>query len=58
MANKPGTKKQSPKAGAAKKAGPAKPKLKGDDLKLEGSAAKKVAAAKPKLKGNDLNLED
>jgi hypothetical protein len=55
MANKPGTKKPSPKTGAAKKAAPAKPKLTGNDLNLEG---KKVAAAKPKLKGSDLNLED
>jgi hypothetical protein len=51
MANKPGTKKPSPKGGGAVKDAKAAPK--------PGDVAKKEAAiAKPKLKGDDLNLED
>jgi hypothetical protein len=50
MANKPGSKKLSPKAGGAVKEAKAGPK--------PGGAAKKALAEKPKLKGNDLKLED
>jgi hypothetical protein len=50
MANKPGTKKPSPKPGGAVKKAKAAPK--------SGGAAKKVAAKKPELPDDDLDLED